>query len=333
MKKRVLSWGTFMCDIIAPGLDKVAEPGVIEYLTQPIELRLGGHPVDLVIDLAQIGVDPHEIAFVSTVGSDIFGDYLLQQIDGYGFEAFVERTEGGTGKNMVLAVKGQDRLAHLDPGACMHMSLAHLEEVLHQTQPEFFTFRPGYTSLDIEMASMLEKLRRGPLRDSFLLLDLCAPYKKPWSYYLPLLRHVDAVHGNGKEITRASGEDSFEKATGKILSLGPDAVLLTKEAEGAEMVTRRRRISQPSFQIRFVEPSGCGDAFCAGVVYSLMRTDKSIGAMDEDELAGVLMWGQALGASAATEVGCVAGVTEANVQGLLKDQKDRVLRETKMERS
>ena len=58
MKKRVLSWGTFMCDIIASGQDKVAEPGVIEYLTQPIELRLGGHPVDLVVDLAQIGVDP-----------------------------------------------------------------------------------------------------------------------------------------------------------------------------------------------------------------------------------------------------------------------------------
>ncbi len=332
MRKCVLSWGTFMCDIIASGLDKVAEPGVIEYLTQPIELRLGGHPVDLVIDLEQIGVDPGEIGFVSTVGTDVFGDFLLRELDRYEFQPFVERVEGGTGKNMVLAVKGRDRLAHLDPAACMKMSIRHLEEILEQTTPEFLTFRPGYTNLDTKMASLLERLRSGPLRDSFLLLDLCAPYKKPWSYYLPLLRHVDAVHGNSKEITRAAGENSFQKASEKILALGADAVLLTKEEEGAEIATRRYRISQPSFQIRFVEPSGCGDAFCAGVIYSLMQAEGSIETMDEDDLTDLLIWGQALGASAATEVGCVAGVTEANVQALLEGQKDRVLRGTQVER-
>lgn len=321
-----------MCDIIAPEMEKVAEPGVIEYLTKVIELRLGGHPVDLVIDLARIGVDPSEIAVVSTVGADVFGDFLLQEIGHYGFQAFVERVEGGTGKTMILSVKGQDRLCHLDPGACMKMSIGHLEEVLQQTTPEFFTFRPGYTNLDTKMGPMLESLRRGPLKDSFLLLDLCAPYNKPWSYYLPLLRYADAVHGNSKEITRASGENTFEKATEKILSLGADAVLLTKEEGGAEMVTRRYRISQPAFKIRFVEPSGCGDAFCAGVIYSLMRTEKSVSIMDDDELAGVLLWGQALGASAATQVGCVEGVTEANVQTLLAGQKDRVLREMRVER-
>jgi sugar/nucleoside kinase (ribokinase family) len=331
VRKRVLSWGTFMCDIIASGLEKVAEPGVIEYLTKPIELRLGGHPVDLVVDLAQIGVDPDEIGFVSTIGSDAFADFLLQEIGRYRFQSFVRQVEGGTGKTLILAVKGQDRLCHLDPGACMHMSLSHLEEVLRQTTPEFFTFRPGYTNLDTSMASLLCDLRKGPLQDAFLLLDLCAPYQKEWSYYLELLPHVDAVHGNRKEITRASGEDTFAKATEKILALGAEAVMLTKEGEGAEIVTRQYRIAQPAFEIRFVEPSGCGDAFCAGVVYSLMRNQGRIGSLDADGLADAILWGQALGASAATEVGCVAGVTQANVQKLLESQKERVLRGTKVE--
>ena len=332
MRKRVLSWGTFMCDIIASGLDHVAEPGVIEYLTQPIELRLGGHPVDLVVDLAQIGVAPNEIGFVSTVGNDVFGDFLLRQIAPYGFEALVRRVKGGTGKTLILSVKGHDRLCHLDPAACMHMSLEHLEEVLRRTTPEFFTFRPGYTNLDTSMAGLLARLRQGPLRDTFLLLDLCAPYQKPWSYYLDLLPHVDAVHGNRKEIIRASGADDFAKATEKILALGPQAVLLTKEGEGAEIVTARCRIAQGAFDIRFVEPSGCGDAFCAGVIYSLMRTGQRIGPMDAEGLTEALLWGQALGASAATEVGCVAGVTQANVQALLAGQRDRVLRSTQVEK-
>ena len=164
------------------------------------------------------------------------------------------------------------------------------------------------------------------------MLDLCAPYQKPWSYYLDLLPHVDAVHGNQKEIIRASGEETFAKATGKILALGTQAVLLTKEGEGAEIVTARCRVAQGAFDIRFAEPSGCGYAFCGGVIYSLMRAGQRIGSMDAEGLAEALLWGQALGASAATEVGCVAGVTKANVESLLAGQKDRVLGTTKVEK-
>jgi sugar/nucleoside kinase (ribokinase family) len=331
MKKRVLSWGTFMCDIIAAGLNRVAEPGVIEYLTQPIELRLGGHPVDLVLDLAQVGVDPAEIGFVSTVGSDVFGDFLLAQVAPYGFDRLVRRVPGGTGKTLILSVKGLDRMCHLDPAACMQMSLEHQEDALCQTQPEFFTLRPGYTNLDTRMASLLGTLRRGPLRDTFILLDLCAPYAKPWSYYLELLPHVDAVHGNRKEIMRAAGEEDFAAATNKILSLGPHAVLLTKEGDGAEIVTPRYRVAQGAFDIPFVEPSGCGDAFCGGIVYALMQQPRRMAELDADALAEALVWGQALGAAAATAVGCVAGVTQDNVRKLIETQKARVLQSTQVE--
>lgn len=332
MKKKVLSWGTCMCDIIATGLEKIAEPGVIEYLTNGIELRIGGHPVDLIIDLVRIGGNPAEFAVVSAVGTDVFGDFLLREISAYGFEAFIERVEGGTGKTMILSVKNQDRLCHLDPAACMRMSPGYFERIIHKTKPEFFTLRPGYTNLDTEMPYLLGKLRKGPLRNSFLILDLCAPYKKSWSYYLELLPYVDAIHGNSKEIIRAGGADTLEKAVEKMLSLGVKAVLLTKEKDGAEFWTHDCIIRQPSFEIEFVEPSGCGDAFCAGVVYALMRQNKRIEEMNEKELSDILLWGQALGAAAATKVGCVEGVTKEKVWSLLKDQQDRILTATKAEK-
>ena len=332
MAKTVMSWGTFMCDIIASGLGKVAEPGVIEYLEQPIELRLGGHPVDFTIDLAQVGVDQSQIGFVSTIGNDVFGDFLLQQIGRFEFESFVQRADVGTGKTMILSVQGADRLCHLDPGACMHMSLDHLEAALKETAPAFFTFRPGYTNLDTQIGDLLRKLRRGPLADSFLLLDICAPYGKGWDFYLPLLEHVDAVHGNSKEIMRAAGKADLAEATESILSHGVGAVLLTKADEGAELVTDRYRLAQGPFRIDFREPSGCGDAFCAGVIWSLMQSDRKIGKMDADELAGVLVRGQAMGAAAATEIGCVDGVTGSAVQSLIADQGDLLSSETSIQK-
>jgi sugar/nucleoside kinase (ribokinase family) len=329
VKKKVLSWGTFMCDIIAAGLDRVADPGIIEYLEHGIQLRLGGHPVDVTIDLARVGMDQSQIAFVSTIGTDPFGDFLMRELAPYDFHPYVERVEGSTGKVLIISVKGQDRLAHLDPGACVQMSMQHLRDVLDLTEPDVFTLRPGYTNLDLEIAGMLQELRTGPLKKSFVLLDLCAPYKKPWSYYLSLFPYVDAVHGNSKEILRACGANTFAEATDRILSLGTNTILLTKEDAGAEIITRRQRVSQPAFEIQFVEPSGCGDAFCAGVIYALLRTERRIAEMDGNELAKVLLWGQALGAAAATDVGCVAGVSEAKVWQLMESQGDRILIETK----
>ena len=123
--------------------------------------------------------------------------------------------EGGTGKTLILALNGQDRLCHLDPAACMRMSLDHLEDVLRQTTPEFFTFRPGYTNLDTSMASLLGRLRKGPLAGFVPAAGPVRPYRKEWSYYLELLPHVDAVHGNRKEIIRASGEDRFRQGHGE----------------------------------------------------------------------------------------------------------------------
>jgi fructokinase len=330
MKKKVLSWGTMMCDIIAPEMNRIAEPGVIEYLEKPIEMRLGGHPVDLVIDLARIGMNPADISVVSTIGKDIFGDFLLRELESYGFDSYIERVEGGTGKTMILSIKGKDRICHLDPAACQKMSLEHLENSIRETQPEYFSFRPGYTNLDLEMASLLQRLRKDVLKESFLLLDLCAPYKKGWEYYLELLPHVDAVHGNHKEIARAANEQTLEAATAKMISMGVRAVLLTKESEGAELITSRYRISQPSFEIQFVEPSGCGDAFCGGIFYAQIMASKTIANMNPKELAEVLLWGQALGAAAATEVGCVNGVSQEKVNHLISSQGDRLRNNTEV---
>jgi hypothetical protein len=63
-----------------------------------------------------------------------------------------------------------------------------------------------------------------------------------------------------------------------------------------------------------------------------MQAGKHIDAADADGLADAVLWGQALGASAATEVGCVAGVTRANVQSIFNHQKDRLMRQTKVEK-
>jgi sugar/nucleoside kinase (ribokinase family) len=211
------------------------------------------------------------------------------------------------------------------------MSLSYLVDTLTEASPEFFTLRPGYTNLDLDIAKTLECLRKGPLKNTFILLDLCAPYQKAWSYYLELLPYVDAIHGNSKEIVKVAGGGTLEHAADKVFALGANCVLLTKEADGAELLTKHHRIRQPAFQIQFIEPSGCGDAFCAGIILGLSKTGKTLSESSADELAEVLIQGQVLGAAAATAVGCVEGVTREKVEELLSQQKSRILAQTSKE--
>ena len=97
------------------------------------------------------------------------------------------------------------------------------------------------------------------------------------------------------------------------------------------LLTKHHRIQQPSFQIEFVEPPAAVDAFCAGILLGLAKTGKTLSEIHADELSEVLIQGQVLGAAAATAVGCVEGVTREKVEGLLLQQKNRLLTETSKE--
>jgi fructokinase len=320
---QILAWGTMMVDIIAADLPRIAEPGIILYAPKGIEARLGGHPIDVAIDLVQMGIDPKEIGVVSAIGNDIFSKLLEEELKKYAIMDFVERVPVGSGKTLILVVKGEDRRCHLDPGASLHMSIQHLEKVIRETKPLYFTFRPGYTNIDLKLAGMLRRLREAALAHSFLLLDVCAPYQKRWTYVLELIPYLDAVHGNRHEIIRIAGERRFENAAKKLLSKGVKAIFLTKDKEGAEIIMENRRIIQPAYKVKAIEPSGAGDAFCAGIIYGLYKKKKrKIEELNLEELSDVLLIAQAMGAAAVTHVGCVTGVTLENVSQILRQKED-----------
>ncbi len=326
---KILTWGTMMVDVIAANLPKIADPGIIFYTENGIGARTGGHPIDVSIDLVQMNVSPKDVGIVSAIGNDMFGKFLEDKLKKHRIKDFVQRVKVGNGKTLILSVKGEDRRCHLDPGASLHMSIEHLERVVKKIKPHYFTFRPGYTNIDLKFGNMLRRLRKNVLSKSFLLLDVCAPYKKSWSYFLKIIPYVDAIHGNRHEIIRIANERNFNKATKKLISKGIKAIFLTKDKDGAEIIMKDKKIAQPGIRVKAVEPSGAGDAFCAGIIYSLYNWKKhDLNNLTTDKLSRMLLFAQSCGAACVEKVGCTEGVTRNRVYSILKKNEKKVLKNT-----
>ncbi len=324
---RTLAVGTIMVDILAVGLDAVASPGEVVYTT--VDTRLGGHPIDVAIDLVDLGRSPDSVAVAAAVGRGPFGSFVRDALAPYGFRTYLQDVEEeDTGRNMVLEVTGEDRRFHLDPGANWWLRSDHVMAAIDEWRPDLLTVRPGYSGIDLHLAEIL-----APLTDVVVMLDLMKPHPdRPVDYVSPALRLADIVHCNEREALINTGATTLDEAVKVFLDAGVRLVLVTSGEQGAHAFAEGRRVSQAPFEVDTVDATGCGDAFCAGVVdYLREQPAPHLDGLGVDELTELLVRAQAVGASAATAVGCVGGVSASKVGSLLAEQGDSV-RERTIER-
>jgi sugar/nucleoside kinase (ribokinase family) len=160
---------------------------------------------------------------------------------------------------------------------------------------------------------------------------------RPADLVMPALPFVDIVHCNRSEAMTVTGAPTVEAAVTNLLERGPQMVLLTAGARGAQVRTTAHTVTQPGFDVDVADATGCGDAFCAGVIgwltdHAPTPTRATLEEMTTDRLGELLAYAQAVGASAATKTGCVEGVSHQVVEGLRAAQGWRVLAATSTER-
>lgn len=328
----ILTTGTIMTDLLAVDLPKIADPGEVIYLDREVEARIGGHPIDVAIDLVKLGFPPQGVGVVAAVGKGLFGDYVKRIIEQHKVQAFLQEVEEtDTGKNVVLKKKGEDRRFHIDPGANWYLDPKFVKKVLQEVRPKIFSIRPGYCGIDLSLEEIFEKAK-----DAFIFLDIMKPHpQRPWDLLLPVLKYADAVHCNEKEATAVTSKQTTEEALRELLGRGAKIIFLSRGGRGAEIIAEGFRISQPAFAIEAIDPTGAGDAFCAGIIYKMIEWGKyrNLDKLPQDKLVEMLMFAQAVGASAAVGVGCTEGVSKEKVDALIKEQKERIISETKVRQS
>jgi fructokinase len=321
---KILCCGTVMADILAVNLEKIAKPGEVIYLEREIETRIGGHPINVAIDLVKLGKNSHEIGVIAALGKGMYGDYARKIIEQYKLQTFFQNIEAkDTGKNIILELEGEDRRFHIDPGANWDLSPEFVKTKIRKLSPKIFCVRPGYCGIDLHLEEIFQEAKN---QNSFIFLDIMEPHpERPKNLVFPVLPFVDTLHCNEKEAMLITGKSNSEKAIKKILKQGVKTIFLTKGERGAELITNNFRIIQQGFKVNAIDATGCGDAFCAGVVHKLIEYNEyqDIGNLSPKKMIKLLTYALAVGSSAATAIGCTEGVSKEKVNKILKEGEEK----------
>jgi len=325
--------GVSVCDIVTI-VPRISNPGDIVYLDKGISISLGGHPCNIAIDLAKLGYNPRNIFVVSAIGDDFCGNFIEKQLSEYNIQLMLYRVEDvGSNKNLILVVEGEDRRFHVEVGASSRLPLAHVIKALNEVKPKLLHIAPGVLGEIDENLGHILRIAQSMDTITFVDVGAAKPFgKKGWDFLTEALEYTDIFHCNVYELRKLFNLDNVIEGIKKILEKGVKIVLVTDGDKGAYVAKKNTVIHQQTFKVNAVDPTGAGDAFQAGFIYSISTlirdklSKETLEELDLETLAKLLLYAQAVGALCVTKPGTTTAISKNGVNDLLINQGEKILK-------
>ena len=265
--------------------------------------KAGGCAANVAIDLAKQGIG---VDVVGRVGDDSSARVLLSGLEEHavGVSRIVASPQLPTSKTVILLVAGQDRRYIHSFGANAAFTVADIDRQWVAGLKVFYlgglflmpAFRPE------ELLDLLAFCRS---QGVITVVDVVIPQNAPILGNLkPLLNEIDYFLPNEDEALLLTGAaDPFEQMR-VFNQWGAHTVVITRGRKGVIVGLRSREFWQAGVyeMPNGVDPSGCGDAFAAGLV---------TGVVKGWDAPTMIRYASALGASAMRALGTTDGVFTA----------------------
>jgi fructokinase len=326
--RKVTCAGILVADLIAADLPRVSGPGEITFTRRAIETHIGGHAANVSADLMRLGMKPGEVGCLGAVGNDPFADFFERTLAEDRVAVRLQRTsKARTSVDLILVVKGEDRRYHVDVGANSFFDPGFVVRSVKEERPALF-YSGGTGLMARYYRNLAAVLREVKGLGCLTFVDPVMPYNKSWSYLKKALRWTDIFHCNDIEALSLTGKGDLKAAIDSLLGSGPELVLISRGAAGLLAATPGRRLTMGAFRVRTLDPTGAGDAFCAGFIRRAVRKLEAgrTGRPDwsGEELADALIEAEASGAACVTGIGTTSAVCRNTVDKLLAAQRSAV---------
>jgi sugar/nucleoside kinase (ribokinase family) len=332
---KVTCAGILVADLIAADLPRVSPPGDITFAPRGIGVHIGGHAANVSADLMGLGMRAGEVNCLGAVGKDLFGAFFEQALAGRRVQTKLQRvSEALTAVDLILVVEGEDRRYHCHMGA---NSLFDPDFVLRSVRRErpliFYAGGAGLMArFDLRLAHVLKEVKE---LGCVTFVDPVRPHNEDWDFLRKALKWTDIFHCNELEAQSLTGQEGLRKAIRVLLDFGPRVALVSRGKDGVTAAARNRALSLDAFKVKTLDPTGAGDAFCAGFICRAVKKLGRRGApqldWEEAELAAMLLEAEAAGAACVTGIGTTSAVTRKNVRRLIAAQGARVRRSLRVE--
>ena len=203
---------------------------------------------------------------------------------------------------MILVVEGQDRRYIHVFGANAGFEVPLIRRAWIDGLKVFY-FGGLFAAPGIHAEPLAELLQYCRQRGIVTIVDVVVPEAKQRMEELgKLLPYIDYFLPNNDEAERLTGCANVEEQAQRFLDLGAGTAIVSCGSDGSLAACGRQRWRASACKVPGIDPSGCGDAFAAGVITGVLR---------HWDMQQTLRYASALGASATLAVGATAGVFTA----------------------
>ncbi len=230
----------------------------VSFLVPELRREFGGCAGNIAYNLKLLGIEP---ILLATVGED-FGPYRERLAKLRIEQRYLKEVKGTyTAQAYITTDLADNQITAFHPGA---MNYAHLNPIPHD--------------LDIRLGVVAPDGREGMIRHAEQFHQAGIPFifdpgqGTPMFSGQELLRFIELAAWVIVNDYEAKLIEEKTRLTPKLISEHVDAVAVTKGAKGSVIYIDRRPIEIPAaLPSKVVDPTGCGDAYRAGVIFGLLE--------------------------------------------------------------
>ncbi|MCL1950732.1 MAG: carbohydrate kinase [Turicibacter sp.] len=236
----------------------------------------GGAPANVAAAVAKLG---GKSALITQVGQDGFGDFLIQSLANAGVDtSYIQRIEQANTGLAFVSVKSdgeRDFSFYRNPSADLLLAPENVQESWFK-EGDYLHF----CSVDLVESPMKEthrqviqwvKAKNGTISfDPNVRLSLWENPDDCRQAILDFIPYAHILKISDEELAFISGIEEESAALQSLFVGDVEAILYTKGAEGAVLITKEHSFYQQGFKVKVEDTTGAGDAFIGSFLHQLV---------------------------------------------------------------
>jgi sugar/nucleoside kinase (ribokinase family) len=255
-------------DLILQGKDVTPAFGQAEKLVENAALTIGSSAVIFACGAAKLGL---KIAFVGMVGDDVFGHYMLSEMQKRGIDTIhcIISKQETTGFSVILS-QPNDRAILTHAGSIASLRYTDIDQdlfkrVKHLHLGSFFML----SNLQKDVAELFANAKAAGLTTS---LDTNYDPSETWDSGLSeVLKHTDVFLPNDTELLKITRKEQIEEGLEYLSQTVPTLAVKLGSKGGLARQGDKTATALP-LNVKVVDTTGAGDTFDAGFLYGYLQS-------------------------------------------------------------
>lgn len=246
-------------------VDRIAREGEERVITG-FKKSLGGSAANTAVGLARLGL---KVGFIGKVGGDREGklhlmDFKREGVNTHGITVAEERRSGIV---MGYVDEGGERALYVDPGANDSIEFEDID-VEYASSAKFLHLTSFVGEKPFEAQKKLVKALPENVKISLDPGDIYS--RMGLSSLKPITRRSFVILPNESEIKMLTGE-KYEQGSKVLIKEGAGIVAVKLGERGCYVTDGKEKHLVKPYEVKVVDTTGAGDAFCTGFLYGLIR--------------------------------------------------------------